>query len=221
MNLLNWIWPAKKNKTYLRWQADPNVKTSESIFLIHGHGSDAEQMDSLVLPLPPRNSEAIALRGPHLLDDGSRTWINAEKVKMLKKPSDLNFDSIEECINEIENHISKIRPNKKVHLVGYSLGASIVSGLILKNPEKYLSAAMCNGVVYFNGGRHLYESQAPPCFISTGLLDPILPPTLIRDQVSLLKQKGWDITYREYDAPHVVNQKNRDELSSWLYQQII
>lgn len=96
---------------------------------------------------------------------------------------------------------------------GFSDGASYALSLGLTNGD------VVDSVVAFSPG---FEAAAelrgrPRVYVSHGTRDRVLPiDACSRRIVPRLRQRGYDVTYQEFDGPHEVPPEVRDAAAAWL-----
>jgi phospholipase/carboxylesterase len=102
---------------------------------------------------------------------------------------------------------------KRIAIGGFSDGASYALSLGLANGDlfNYIIAFSPGFVASINGvGR-------PRIFISHGKQDQVLSiETTSRDMVPKLRAAGYDVTYQEFDGPHVVPPEIARQAFGWL-----
>ena len=106
---------------------------------------------------------------------------------------------------------------KLIGVCGFSDGASYALGLGLANGELFKS------VMAYSPGfipPPFEPSGKPRVFISHGTQDQILPiKSCSRVLVPELKQRGYAVTYREFEGPHAVPKPILEEAMPWFLSQ--
>ncbi len=101
----------------------------------------------------------------------------------------------------------------RLAVAGFSDGASYALGLGLANGDLF------GRVIAFSPG---FVPSAPPqgrpaVFVAHGTGDDVLPiDATSREIVPALRDDGYDVTYREFDGPHVVPPEVAREAVDWL-----
>ena len=101
----------------------------------------------------------------------------------------------------------------RVAVAGYSDGASYALALGLANGDLFTH------VMAFSPGflASLGQTGSPRIFVSHGTCDGWLPiDSCSRRIVPQLERAGYDVTYREFDGPHVVPPGIGREAARWL-----
>jgi predicted esterase len=103
---------------------------------------------------------------------------------------------------------------RKIAVCGFSDGASYAIGLGISNGDLFRS------VMAFSPGfvpPGVERSGRPRILISHGRKDQILPfENTTGQMVPLLKQAGYDVTFREFDGPHTVPPEVAREAMQWF-----
>jgi len=64
------------------------------------------------------------------------------------------------------------------------------------------------------------QARGLPVAIGHGTQDPIITVDFGRDAHKRLEEAGADLTYREYELPHVVDPRYVDELRGWVAERV-
>ena len=116
-------------------------------------------------------------------------------------------------IDALLQRFSRRVPLSRVVLAGFSDGASYALSLGMTNGD------VVDSVVAFSPG---FEAAAelrgrPRVYVSHGPRDRVLPiDACSRRIVPRLRQRGYDVTYEEFDGPHEVPPEVRDAAAAWL-----
>ena len=103
---------------------------------------------------------------------------------------------------------------RKVAVCGFSDGASYAIGLGISNGDLF-RAVMAFSPGFVPSG--VQRAGRPRILISHGRKDQILPFESTSGQmVPLLKQAGYDVTFREFDGPHTVPPEVAREAMEWF-----
>ncbi len=103
---------------------------------------------------------------------------------------------------------------RKIAVCGFSDGASYAIGLGISNGDLF------RAVIAFSPGfvpSGVERAGRPRILISHGTKDQILPFENTSGQMlPLLKQAGYDVTFREFDGPHTVPPQVAREAMEWF-----
>lgn len=197
-------------------KGDNKLKQNPAIFLIHGYGSNCDDLFSFA-PYLPKNLTTIALEAPLSLAQGSYAWYHLYPGQNGALKSDLNEAqrSLELITNNIKQLIKKYNINKMdVSVLGFSQGA------ILSWALAYSKFEIVRRVIALSGYIHeSIDTSDPPKFIgyaTHGITDEIIPIKMARDSVFPISQKHSAIEYHEFSDGHNVSQENFTKMLIWL-----
>ena len=197
-------------------KGDNKLRQSPAIFLIHGYGSNYDDLFSFA-PYLPKNLTIIALEAPLSLAQGSYAWYHLYPGQNGALKSDLNEAqrSLELITNDIKQMIEKYNINKMdVSVLGFSQGA------ILSWALAYSKSEIVRRVIALSGYIHeSIDTSDPPKFIgyaTHGITDEIIPIKMARDSVFPISQKHSAIEYHEFNDGHNVSQENFTKMLIWL-----
>jgi phospholipase/carboxylesterase len=207
----------------------PLGKTEESeaknplILLLHGYGSNEEDLFSFASELP-EEYYVISARAPFDMMYGSYAWYAINFDADENKFSDIgqaraSRDLISNFIDElIENY--PIDSND-VTLVGFSQGCILSYAVGLSYPEKvqrivamsgYLNTEIAVDDFSENNFKNL------KIFASHGTVDQVIPVDWARKSIPILENLGVSIVYKEYPVGHGVAPQNFFDFKNWLQQ---
>ena len=197
-------------------KGDNKLKQNPAIFLIHGYGSNCDDLFSFA-PYLPKNLTIIALEAPLSLTQGSYAWYHLYPEQNGTLKSDLNEAqrSLELITKSIKQLIEKYNINKMdVSVLGFSQGA------ILSWALAYSKSEIVRRVIALSGYIHeSIDTSDPPKFIgyaTHGITDEIIPIKMARDSVFPISQKHSAIEYHEFNDGHNVSQENFTKMLIWL-----
>ena len=190
------------------------------LVLMHGYGSDEQDMIGLVPSLDSRLF-CVSVRAPHRLDFGGFAWFNIERG-----PEGIRFDFTEalESLEQVFALIAVLQAEYRfasVFIAGFSQGASMALAAALKRPRIFAGVLAMSGVC---GPEILPDDPALlrglQVFISHGRQDSIIPIAQARASKDLLDPLGLDLSYTEYDMPHGINAQCLEDVDAWLKERL-
>ena len=207
---------------------EPLKKTevrSPVLFILHGYGSNEEDLFDLAQTLDERLT-ILSLRAPIALAEGSFCWYtlgrdnnntltyNYEEVLLTKKLLMGFIQSVCKTMN---------LDSTQIFLMGFSQGAMMSYDLVLSFPGKI------KGVLALSG--RLMEESKPKStkpallnatfFIAHGTEDVRIMPSEAEKAVAYLKNKGVkEVEYKTYAMQHVLNGKEIIDIRAWLSKQL-
>jgi phospholipase/carboxylesterase len=203
-----------KNMPELRRKGLPLDQAKKAIILIHGRGSTAESILSLV---PHLNLTDYAIFAPQA---NGNTWypfgfMASDKGNLVALESSLR--QIGAIIDEL---IEAGLPPEHIYFLGFSQGACLSLEFAARHARKW------GGVVAFTGGligeqlkpeHYSGDFEGTPVFIGSSDRDFHVPAKRIQESASLLREMGAQVTLKLFDDPdHTI----RTEEINWVNQEI-
>jgi phospholipase/carboxylesterase len=191
------------------------------IILLHGYGSNAQDLFSFANELPA-DSYIVSAQAPHTLMYNAYAWYAINFDADEKKFSDIGQARIsrEILMRFIESLFDKYNiDSKDVTLMGFSQGAILSYALAVSYPEKIKKVVAMSG--YFNEEIAVddYVNQnlsSLKVFASHGLMDEVIPIYWAEKSLEKLKDKNILITYKTYPVGHGVAPQNFKDILNWL-----
>jgi phospholipase/carboxylesterase len=205
---------------------DYSIKLSNSkknkkpcIVLLHGYGSNEKDLFSFS-PYFPSEYTIISFRAPIILEMGGYAWSNIYMDDLERKNSvileakeslKLIKDSIKLCIVNFNLN------EKDISLIGFSQGCMLSWAMIINYPFLIRRAVTLSGYII----PELIEAPLKNVselliFSSHGILDQMIPIQKARESFDLVKKNNPNITYKEYNQGHEINQENFSDFLNWL-----
>lgn len=183
---------------------------------LHGYGINEKQMATLV-PLTLQVPHVyVAPRGDYDLGDGSYGWFPVGVVdgKPFYELSDLRA-ATERVVRLVPPLLEATGcdPNRVV-LVGYSQGAVVSMTAAIEHPHRFAAVASLSG----RRDTALAvpdESSGFPLFVGHGLMDHFVTREEMQQSAEWLRAANYELTYREYNIPHVVSRREREDVQAW------
>lgn len=199
-----------------RYQPAPHsaLDGSPLLILLHGVGSNEDDLFGLTPYLDPRLS-VVSARAPFPYGYGGFAWFDVQFT-----PDGILFDEAqaEQSIALLTTFIQEAKAAyaaQKVFLAGFSQGAIMSAGVLLRSP------ALIEGTVLMSGRVALTTAdreavKGKPVMIAHGTFDDVLPIEYGREAQTLLADLGLDVTYREYPMGHQVSEESLADIDAWL-----
>lgn len=202
---------------------EPETFTSETqvLFLLHGYGSNEEDLFSFA-PSLPEDWLIISFRAPHNTPYEGFSWYdidfnNPEKFVDVEQ-AEKSINQILESILAITNHFG-IAENK-INLAGFSQGGVLAYALALRYPDLFSKIACLSTYpeekLLQNIENDKKKLQNLRFFVSHGSDDAVIPLEWGRKAADLLYDLGCYFSFREYMSGHGVNQKNYLDLMEFF-----
>jgi phospholipase/carboxylesterase len=194
----------------------PAPNGSPLLILLHGVGSNEDDLFGLSPFLDPRFS-VVSARAPFPYGYGGHAWFDVQFT-----PDGILFDEAQagQAGQMLEAFIAEAKAAygaSQVFLLGFSQGAIMSAGVLLRSP------ALADGVVLMSGRVPAMSDAAErealknkPVLITHGTFDEVLPVQLGREAHTLLAGLGFDVAYREFPMGHQVSEESLEAVDDWL-----
>lgn len=206
---------------------EPREKKENSpvLIMLHGYGSDANDLFSFASELP-EELFIISAQAPYPLPPYGNAWyaINFDSVQ--GKFSD-DFQAIESR-NKIVRFIDEVVENypvdpNNISLLGFSQGTILSYAVALSYPERVKNVVALSGYINTEILEKDYRSKdfsKLSIYASHGTQDQVIPVSWARKNPEILKSLGIDHTYSEFPVGHGVAPQNLMEVKAWLKKHI-
>lgn len=202
---------------------EPKIKLDKNplLLLLHGYGSNEEDLFSFATELPD-DYYIISARAPYDMQYGSYAWyainFDADQNKFsdheqARKSRDLIATFINELITNYPIDSSKVT------LIGFSQGSILSYAVALSYPEKIDKVVAMSGYLNLDIATQDYLKNnltKLKIFASHGTVDQVIPVDWARKTPAILENLGIEITYKEYPIGHGVSPQNFYDFKNWL-----
>ena len=208
----------------LKYLIKPSEKeNSKLLLLIHGYGSNEEDLFSFVNDLP-QDFTIVSVRAPQTLSFGGYAWydINFTDAQKFNNVSQAQ-DSIQLIRDFIKEVIEKYNLNtKEIWLCGFSQGAILSNALTIQTPENISKVIMLSGYWASDiiGEVENKDYKNVNYFISHGTEDTVIPIEWARTTAEKLKNLNIQNDYNEYLSGHGLNPQNFYDMLNWIKKNI-
>lgn len=208
---------------YLIQQPNEIQEKNPLIILIHGYGSNEEDLFSFA-PELPENAFIVSVQAPYQVPPYGFAWYAISFDANMNKFSDDTqaVKSRDLLVQFIDELCTKYPIDQKdVNLIGFSQGAILSYALAVTYPEKVNKVVALSG--YFNAD--IMQPKADlsvynhlKIFGSHGTVDQVIPVEWARKASELLKSYAISFEYKEYPVGHGVAPQNFYDLKAFLEQ---
>ncbi|WP_339919700.1 alpha/beta hydrolase-fold protein [uncultured Flavobacterium sp.] len=202
---------------------EPKIKLDKNplLLLLHGYGSNAEDLFSFANELPAEYY-VISAQAPYDLQYGSYAWyainFDADQNKFsdneqAKSSRDLIAGFIDELILNYP-----IDP-KAVSLLGFSQGAILSYAIALSHPEKINKVIALSGYIndeIFEDNYKNNDLSKLSIFASHGVVDQVIPVNWARKTTPFLDALEIKSVYKEYPIGHGISPQIFADFKNWL-----
>ncbi len=191
------------------------------LVLLHGYGSNEEDLFSFV-PNLPEDWLVVSFRAPRTTMYEGFSWYDIDFMdadKMVDLPqAEESEKAILENILKISNHYGLTE--NETHLCGFSQGGILSYALALKNPTFFTKVAYLSCYpeekLLQDIQKNKKQLEHLRFFVSHGTEDAIIPLDWGRKAADLLYDLGCYFSFREYIFGHGINQKNYMDLMDFF-----
>ena len=201
-------------------EGKPPGQGAPLLVLLHGYGSDEEDLMGLAPALDPR-VHVVSVRAPIRLAEGGFAWFPLEMTEdglaFSLEESGPARDKLCELIGNLQKQYDA---SGRTLLLGFSQGAgmALFSGLRISETIAgiaFLSGLCLPGMV--PEGAAADSLKEMPVFISHGQFDPLIPVAMARESRDILARLPLRILYKEYAMAHEINGECLGDLQEWLH----
>lgn len=196
--------------------AEGKAEKNPTIILIHGYGSNAEDLFSFA-PYLPKSHTIIALQAPLSMEQGSYAWypLGMDETGTVTSDVDQAWKVVDLLVENIEALSEKhaLDPDD-ISLFGFSQGAILSWALAFKYPEKVRRIIALSGLIHES-----VPMEKKPEFLAYaahGKEDTVIRIDQAREYLLPLSQKYDEIEYHEFNDGHTVSQENFTALMKWI-----
>lgn len=198
-----------------------NLGKSPAIIMLHGYGSDENDLFSFANELPSYYT-IISLKAPYKMQPYGNAWYAIHFDNVDGKWSDdkqaiESRDLVVTCIDEIIAAYN-IDPDK-ITLLGFSQGTILSFSVALSYPEKVKNVIGLSGYVneaIYKEGYATNDFSKLSIYTSHGNQDQVIPVEWARKTKPFLQKLNINCEYSEFPVGHGVSPQNFYELKEWL-----
>ena len=202
----------------IRKSAIENQK-NPSIILLHGYGSDENDLFSFAEYLPKKYT-IISLRAPFETPMGGYCWFSINFNNSNEKWSDHKqaYQSILNLESQIDFFIQKYNLEAdQIDLLGFSQGAVLSWTLLLDSSIKINRAVCLSGYIDKSLLKEdIYSYRDIIAYSSHGTNDPVIPFDWAKTSIESLKENNPNVVFNSFQDAHNVSQENFQSILNWL-----
>ncbi len=199
----------------------PAAGKSPALIMLHGRGADENDLFGLSQYLDERLF-IISVRAPFSFQfGGGYTWYD---IIDIGTPEAKMFDESYKKLVQFLEDVKKGYPidPAKIILFGFSMGAMMSFALTLAQPDSIYGVVANSGLLPEDTDSKFEwnKIKGKPFFVAHGKHDSIIPISLAHRAKELLTKAGADLTYREYEMDHQIDEESLNDIMSWLSKHI-
>jgi phospholipase/carboxylesterase len=199
---------------------EPQIKSGKkkAIILLHGVGSNEQDLFSLVGQLP-KDCYIICPRGKYTLSEGSYAWYNVDfstgKPVFNKEQEIQSREAITLFLKQVKERYGF----EEIYLGGFSQGAIMSCSIGLLHPEKVKGIICLSGRILQeirSDVKNSSELHKLKIFLAHGTQDGTLTVAFAREAKIYLEQLQTKLSYHEFEMGHQITPDVLKELNKWL-----
>ena len=195
--------------------------TPPAIIMLHGFGSDENDLFSFASELPSEYA-VISLKAPIKMQPYGNAWYNIYFDDSQGKFSDdeqaiESRELVSKCIDEIIEQYQVDKNN--ITLLGFSQGTILSFSVALSYPEKVKNVIGLSGYInqdILKSGYKNNDFSKLKIYTSHGSVDQVIPVQWARKTKPFLENLNIACEYSEFPVGHGVAPQNFQELKEWL-----
>ncbi len=191
------------------------------IFLLHGYGSNEEDLFSFAPELPEKYT-IISVRAPYPMQPFGHAWyaINFDAQNGKWSDDEQAISSREKIVTFINEACTTYGlDDTNITLIGFSQGTILSYAVALSYPKKIKKVIGLSGYInegIFLDGYRKNDFKNLKIYASHGQVDQVIPPEWAQRIPGFLKNLGIDHTYEEFPVGHGVAPQNFYSFKKWL-----
>lgn len=191
------------------------------IFLLHGYGSNEEDLFSFAPELPEKYT-IISVRAPYTLQPLGYAWyaINLDAQKGKWSDDDQAVESREKIVEFITEACATYDlDTDNITLIGFSQGTILSYAVALSYPEKIKRVIGLSGYInekIITEGYASNDYSNLKIYASHGQVDQVIPPDWAQRIPGFLKNLGIHHIYEEFPVGHGVAPQNFYSFKKWM-----
>ena len=208
-----------KKLKYLINKPSSHQKNLKVIFLLHGYGSNEEDLYSLK-EFFPSNFITISLRAPISIGLDSYAWYSINFENDIDRWIDIDeaIRAKNIIINDILLHLKDLAfTNERVSLLGFSQGAILSWSIGIEYPNLIKNILPLSGFYHSEiTETNLIHKDRLNSFSTHGINDQVIPVDWARRGLQSLIEYNINIEFKEYESGHEINNENLRDVIEWL-----
>ncbi len=206
---------------------EPQERKEKSplLIMLHGYGSDANDLFSFASELP-EELFIISAQAPYPLPPYGNAWyaINFDSVQGKFSDNVQAIESRKKILYFLEEVLENYPVDpENVTLLGFSQGTILSYAVALSHPEKIKNVIALSGYVNLDILEDNYRDNdfsKLSIYSSHGTQDQVIPIAWARRNPEILKNLGIEYKYSEFPVGHGIAPQNLMEVKTWLKQKI-
>lgn len=202
----------------------PNQKNSPILVLLHGLGSNEEDLFSFA-PMLDSSLMVVSPRAP-LSYFGGYAWFSLDIMQMGSGAPVINsieFENSRQLLISYLKELEQTYQPSKIILGGFSQGAMMSYAVALTRPDLTRHVLAMSGYVVKDIADKIPQSESlagMQVLATHGTNDMVLPVFLARKTQEFMHKLPIKFEFYEYNMGHEVNQECFNKINSWINESI-
>src|SRR5690625_236768 len=196
-------------------------KKAPTIIMLHGYGSDENDLFSFSAALDPRYL-IVSARAPIPMQPYGNAW-----YAITYEPGNKKFTNDEQAVSSrdtIAQFVDEVVENyhadpEQIILMGFSQGAILSYSVALSYTEKISAIVAMSGYIHNALLKENFEKNYfsnLKVYSSHGSIDEVVPVEWDRQTKPFLENLNIEVKYSEFPVGHGVSPENFREIQQWL-----
>jgi phospholipase/carboxylesterase len=190
------------------------TKSPMLIYLLHGYGSNENDLASLAQQLP-NNAIIISVRAPINMGDSNYKWYDITEENGERKGNERQIEESTLAFSSLHNNLKNTYPKSKVAILGFSQG-SIMAYHIATTQPITIDKVVALGGKMTAVTKEAYQPNKTKFFVGHGTKDERIKLEEARDAVSFLKSKKANCLFKTYVIGHSISDAEMKDVKKWL-----
>ena len=193
-------------------------KANRAMIVLHGWGANQHDLIPLAQSLKQPSTHCFFPNAPFDVPGTGGTgkgWFSFPPTDKSQEERRESREKLRILLNKVSAHGFDY---SSIIIMGFSQGAAMALDVML-NIEQRVGAVICLSGFLMNEGEIRSQTNSPkttPVFAAHGLYDPILPFEQSKRSLQVLKDAGFDLTWREYQMEHEIVPEEVDAIQDFL-----
>lgn len=201
-------------------KSDNKQGKSPAIFMLHGYGSNKEDLFSFVDSIPKRFT-VFSLQAPYYMMENSYAWF---ALSITENSFACDVEKAKESIESIMSFIDKACKDyeldrENIAILGFSQGTMLGLSIVLSYPnliKRLIGFSGCFAQELMVENYKNNDFSKLKIYLSHGLQDQIIPIEWARQTEKKLTELNVEHQYREFVSAHNISLPNFNSFLEWI-----
>ncbi|MDP9894468.1 phospholipase/carboxylesterase [Variovorax boronicumulans] len=206
---------------FLEHSAQANVREPWLLVLMHGVGSNEQDLFGLARLMPPQ-FHVLSLRAPYVLSPDAYAWFEFEVLSNGERRIDEEQEResrflVGEMIDSAAQQLGV--PPERIVVGGFSQGGIMALSLLLTQPAKLRAAMVWHSRLLAQVAPHIAPAEAfegKALWVSHGSADNVIPPTAAAATRELARTLPLALSGSDFPGAHEIRPAELQGSIAWL-----